>query len=177
MEEEIKIMDAVPEDALGITTVLHKTWLSTYPNEDVGITVEDIEESYKDAYRNENIKNQERKIAELPSNKKKIVAKQNNIVIGTAMLVKNEENNELVTMYVLPEFQHKGIGVALWKELDEFRDKTKDTIVHVANYNEQAIHFYKRIGFVDTGKRITDERWRMKNGSLIPEMEMVIEAK
>ncbi len=50
MTEEIKIIDAVPEDGLGITNVFYKTWLATYPNKEKGVTVGDIEYSKKDDF-------------------------------------------------------------------------------------------------------------------------------
>lgn len=54
---EVKIFEAVPEDAFGITNVLHKTWLFTYPNQKIGLTVDDIEDSYKDEFTIEKINN------------------------------------------------------------------------------------------------------------------------
>jgi ribosomal protein S18 acetylase RimI-like enzyme len=69
------------------------------------------------------------------------------------------------------------VGTAIWHEAAKFIDPTKDTFLEVADYNENAINFYKKLGFEDTGKRITDERFRMKSGSIIPEMEMVLKAK
>lgn len=62
-----------------------------------------------------------------------------------------------------------------WEKCLSFLDKNKETIVQVATYNEKAISFYKKLGFVDTGKRFTEERFVMPiSGSKIPEMEMVL---
>ncbi len=41
MNNEIKILEAVPEDAEGTVNVYYKTWLDTYPNEEFGVTRED----------------------------------------------------------------------------------------------------------------------------------------
>ena len=91
-------------------------------------------------------------------------------------MVRNENNNQLRTIYVLPEFQGKGIGKMLWNEVKKFCDPTKDIIVQVVTYNQNTIEFYKKLGFIDNGKRFSND-WRMKSGITMPEMEMVIKAK
>jgi ribosomal protein S18 acetylase RimI-like enzyme len=91
-----------------------------------------------------------------------------------ATMVRNNDNNQLRTIYVLPEYHRSGIGTMLWNAVKDFIDESKDTIVQVADYNQQAINFYEKLGFVDTGKRWKDERWKMRSGAYIPEMEMIL---
>lgn len=170
----IIITSPIPGDAKGITTVLHMAWLATYPNEALGITTEDIENSYKDSFTEENLKKAEEKLKNIPHNQKRVVAKDGDIVVGVATMVKNEDNNQLKTIYVLPEYHSKGIGTMLWEAVRDFIDPTKDTIVQVADYNQQAIGFYEKLGFNDTGKRWKNEKWMMKSGVCIPEMEMIL---
>jgi len=174
--EKIKIEKAIPEDALGITTVLYKTWLDTYPNEEIGIKREDVEESYKESFTEKEIKSQQKNIANAPQNQLRLVAKTGDQVVGVSTMIRNENNNQLRTIYVLPEFQGKGIGNMLWEEAKRFCDSAKDTIVQVATYNKKAISFYEKLDFVDTGKRWSDPKWKMKSGVTIPEMELVIKA-
>lgn len=176
-EPKIEIKDAEPQDAEGITNVLYKAWLATYPNEEIGITAEDVEETYKDAFTEEKIKSQQERIANTPENQKRVVAKSGDLVVGVATMIRNEDNNQLRTIYVLPDFHSRGIGTKLWEEAKKFAVPGKDIIVQVATYNQKALDFYKKLGFVDTGKRWSDEKWRMKSGATIPEMEMVIKSK
>lgn len=171
---DIQIKDALPEDAWGIRNVLYKAWLTTYPNKDLGITVEDIEDSYKDKFTEESIKNFQDKIASTPPNQKRLVAKIGDKIVGATTMVRNDNDNQLRTIYILPEFQGQGIGTRLWEEIRKFADPGKKMIVQVATYNEKAINFYKKLGFVDNGKRFVDEAFRMKSGAIIPEMEMEI---
>jgi ribosomal protein S18 acetylase RimI-like enzyme len=171
--EDIKILDATPDDALGITNVFYKAWLATYPNEEKGVTAEDIEDSYKDEFSVGKIENLKALIRNLPKNKKRLVAKKGNMVVGACAVIRNEDNNHLRTLYVLPEFQNKGIGTKLWNKAIEFLDPKKDTIVQVADYTENAISFYKKLGFVDTGKRTMQESDKLKSGAVIVDMEMV----
>ncbi len=175
--EEIKILDAVPEDALGITNVFYKAWLATYPNAEKGITVDDIEDSYKDEFSVEKIKRLKDLIRNMPINKKRFVAKKGDMVVGACTVIRNEKNNHLRTLYILPEYQNKGIGTKLWNKTLEFFDPKKDTIVQVADYTENAINFYKKLGFVDTGKRTPQESGSFKSGATIIDMEMIRKAK
>lgn len=78
---------------------------------------------------------------------------------------------------MLPEFQGLGIGKMLWKKANEFLDPKKDTFVQVADYTENAINFYKKIGFVETGKRIENESQKFKSGAVISQIEMVKKAE
>jgi ribosomal protein S18 acetylase RimI-like enzyme len=174
--EKIQILDAVPEDSLGIIKVFYKTWLATYPNEEKGVTVEDIEDSYKDEFSDEKINELKQLIRDLPKNKKRLVAKIGDKIVGACTLIKNDDYNHLRTLYVLPEFQHTGIGTMFWNEALKFFDPRKDTIVQVAEYTEQAINFYKKLGFVDTGKRTAQESEKLKSGAVIVDMEMVRKA-
>lgn len=173
---EIQISEPKPEDALGMNTLLYKTWLATYPNEKLGITVEDIEERLKETISEEFTSRFKKVLENIPANQKRVVAKDGELIVGLSTMVRNETNNQLRTVYVLPEYQGKGIGTQLWNAVKDFIDPTKETIVQVADYNEQAIKFYEKLGFVDTGKRFKDDKWKMKSGAYIPEMEMVLKA-
>lgn len=172
----IEISGAVPDDSQGINTVLYEAWLATYPNEEIGITVEDIEESYKDRLSPERIEKGKERLRNIPENERRLVAKAEGRIVGVSRVIKGKEKNILQTLYVLPDYQGRGVGTALWEEGKKFLDLTKDTVLEVATYNKNAINFYKKLGFEDTGKRITDERFRMKSGNIVPEMEMALRA-
>ena len=116
-------------------------------------------------------------IKNVPENKRRLVAKKRDVAVGACTIIRNENNNHLRTLYVLPEFQNKGIGKKLWNEANKFFDQDKDTVVQVAEYTENAINFYKKLGFVDTGKRIAQESNRLKSGAIIIEIEMVRRAR
>ncbi len=176
-EPEITVVAAKPDDALGITTVLYKTWLATYPNEESGITTQDIEDSYKDAFTEVKIQGLQKKIASSPPNEKRLVAKHGEIIVGVATITVGKDANEIKTIYVLPESQGKGIGTKLWEEMQKFSDPTKDTVLSVATYSQKTIEFYKKLGFVDTGKRSSDGSWRMQSAGIsMPQMEMIRKA-
>lgn len=167
----ITVQKAVPEDALGVGEVFYKTWLATYPNEEFGITVDDIEDRWKD--RNKADGN---RIINAPDNELLLTAKDSDKIVGVCRAVKYPDKNNLQAIYIFPEYQGQGLGNRFWEEILKFFDPQKDITVEVAIYNTNAIEFYKRLGFKDTGKRFSNERLRMKSGSVLPEMEMAIKA-
>jgi ribosomal protein S18 acetylase RimI-like enzyme len=174
MKNEIKILTAEPEEAEYIIRVYYETWLDTYPNEELGITREDIEISYKDAFKPEEVKKLKVKIGNGDESVKRLVAKIGDKIVGVATAAKGKDNNELRTIYVLPQYQGQGVGKKLWEEAKKFFDPSKDIIVQVVAYNKDTIEFYKKIGFVDTGIRREDDILITKSGARMPEMEMVI---
>jgi len=163
-----------PSDARAMQEVYYKAWLETYPNRGAGITREDIVESWKEAFTEERLKKAEQRIVNQDNNETLIFAKDGSRLVGVARIVRHEEKNELQSIYVLPEYHGQGIGTKLWESLRKYSTPSQKTTVSVATYNLKAINFYKKLGFIDTGRRFTEERFRFKSGSIIPEMEMVL---
>ncbi len=176
-KKDFQVCVAEEGDAEELLDVLYKTWLLTYPNEDVGITVDDIEDRFRGRLTEEGVEKRRKQLREQSDTVKTFVVRNDERIVALSVVSKNEENNRLIAIYVLPEYQGKGIGKILWNQALKFFDKTKDISVEVATYNTKAIAFYKQIGFQDTGKRFSKEGTRMKSGAVIPEMEMKISRK
>lgn len=174
----ISIQRPTKDDVNGIQEVFYKTWLETYPNKEAGITIEDIEERFKDRYSPDKIKKRLARILNLSPDLLFLVAKDDGKVVGVCNLEKFETYNKLSAIYVLPDYQGQGIGKMFWEEVKEFFGEDKDIIVQVVIYNSRAIDFYQKLGFIDTGKRFTEETLRMPiSGKMFQEMEMIIKAK
>ncbi|MDR3558140.1 MAG: hypothetical protein P4L61_01275 [Candidatus Pacebacteria bacterium] len=84
-------------ESAAATDVFYRAWLATYPNIERGITVEDIEDSYKDDFSAEKIGNLKELIRNLPKNKKRLVAKNGDMIVGVCTVIRNEDNNHLRT--------------------------------------------------------------------------------
>lgn len=174
----ILIRKVEAKDSEAIQEVFYKAWLNAYPNKEIGITKEDIEKKFKDNFTQSFIDSFAEKIRNLLPSVLFLVAvdkEENERVVGLCRVFLKDNYNELQAIYILPEYQNKGIGGMLWDKVVGSFSVEKDTIVHVATYNKSAISFYEKLGFVDSGKRFTEERHKMPiSGVVIPEMELVI---
>lgn len=89
-------------------------------------------------------------------------------------MVKNEENiNTTESLYVLPAFQSQGVGGSLIEKAFTWLGAGKDIHVDVVTYNEQAINFYQKHGFVKRGKRPLSDPADFPSGKSFPGTEMV----
>lgn len=172
--KEFKIRKARPEDLLALHKIYLKTWLATYPNEEFKITKEDIEHKFSESLKGNKIQERKEKIANMKDNELMLVLECEGKLVGLCNSLREKEYNQLQAIYVLPEYQGFGFGRALWLEAKKIFDLEKDIIVHVASYNKNAIAFYEKLGFKNTGQVIFNERFKMKNGAMIPELEMII---
>ena len=173
--ENISIAKATADDTLEIQKVLYATWLATYPNAETGITREDIEYRFKDRFTAENITKRTQQFAHPPAGHTTLVAKDGGRIVGVARMICTPEKNEVAMLYVLPEYQGKKIGLALWEEAQKVMSPMKETFVNVVEYNTIAIRFYEKLGFKDTGERLEEERFRMKSGAQMKEIRMKLE--
>lgn len=169
---DLHIGPATFDDAKGIQEVVFRGWLTTYPNADHGITVGDIEERFKDRDSEERLVKTRAQIANPTSGETTLVARIGDTVVGVCVAMRYPDRNQVRAIYVLPNFQRRGIGQALWKAAQEFFDPAHETAVEVAIYNKSAIEFYEGLGFVDSGRRMRNPNFAMKSGAIIPEMEM-----
>lgn len=154
---EIKIKEAQPKDADQIQNLYYKVWLDTYTNEKVGITKEKLNQRFSNLLTKESIDWLENFIdLELPENNRYLVAEESEKIVGIIYLEKESDHNRIQGLYILPKYQNKGLGKKLWNEAKRFLNLENETIIEVAEYNTKAIEFYKKLGFVDTGKRFLE---------------------
>ena len=169
---DIQVIDAKPEHVEGIQEVIYRVWLDTYPNAGSGVTVEDVEDRFKSRLSEKILEKRKQQIMHLDSTEKFLVALDGAKVVGLCRATKGDKEHRLTAIYVLPEYQRKGIGTALWNKVKDFFVPPGDILVGVATYNQGAIDFYSKLGFKDTGRRYTEERHRMQSGAILPQMDM-----
>lgn len=171
-ELSLIIRRAKPTDVMGMHEVFLAGWLSTYPNEEYGITVEDINYKFEQALLPEKLAARKLRLAEPKDEELILVCEINGRIVGVCVGARELEYNQLQAIYILPEFQGKGLGRMMFNEIVQVFDKNKKTIVHVASYNEKAIGFYQKLGFVSTGKIFKDNKHALRSGAIIPELEL-----
>ncbi len=158
---------------------MRTTWLSTYPNEALGISAESIRARIEGEHGEDvpgrierwrqAIENPDRRI---------VVAKQGDRVLGyvAPFYDENEQHFRLGGLYVLPEAQGKGLGHRLIEAAIASIGREHDIYLHVATYNVRTIDFYTRHGFVRTGRDMTGSTPGLQDGRDIPELELVLPA-
>lgn len=173
MEISFRVPTGADVDA--VYAVYQRTWLATYPNEALGITLDDIHAFIPEKMSDEQRSKQIAVYAHIPEGTFIMIALADENIVGACSGIRKEESTHLKSLYILPEYQGKGIGFALWEQFKAWAGTEKLITVHVATYNTNAINFYTSVGFVDTGKRFVEERFIFKGGAQMPEMEMVLE--
>ncbi|MFZ2038773.1 MAG: GNAT family N-acetyltransferase [Minisyncoccia bacterium] len=104
-----------------------------------------------------------------------LVAKNDNSkIVGFCLAEKLDNINRIEAIYILPEFQNQGIATKLFTETYKRFDANHDTYLEVFSLNSKAIKFYKKLGFIETGKIINETKFTDKTGQMLQETEMVL---
>ena len=131
------------DDTNDIQKVLFNTWLASYAD---FIPVTDIQWYFNNYYAEGNF-------AQLYEEKESIgfVAEVKNNIVGYARMKFNHEHQRcyLESLYVLPEFQGKGIGMGLLKVVEKtaLQHSYQQIWLGVMEQNVPSLEWYKKLGF------------------------------
>jgi ribosomal protein S18 acetylase RimI-like enzyme len=142
---DITINRAKPNNVADILEVQKITWLATYVNKEFGITIDDI--LSKDFTRKDRVERLLKIILNEQSTNRVLVACDNDLVVAFCRLQKGEQNNKLIALYVLPDYQNHGIGKKLITSALEWFGSDKNIVLDVVSYNARAREFYKHFNF------------------------------
>ena len=106
----IEIVPATPDDILGLREVQYATQMATYPNEEHGVTSDDIQANLEGIFDEESIRARGERLKGITPVERVLVAKSGDRVVGFATAHRGEKENDLDSIYVLPEFQGRGVG-------------------------------------------------------------------
>jgi ribosomal protein S18 acetylase RimI-like enzyme len=145
--------------------------LDTYPNTAVGISREDIEDSFRDRYSAAKLGALEERLGGSLQTDVTFVARSSVRIIGVCRAMRHDDRKELRSLYVLKEYIGRGVGSQMWSTARDFLDKKQATFVEVAAYNEPAILFYRRHGFAGV-QAILSSKIKFKSGAVMPLLQM-----
>ncbi len=166
MKPRYEVVPATDENRLARAGLLQAAWREAYPNEEAGITRADIYEFSKGFTSPERLAEVKKDEDEEPPGVRFCVALAGKI-IGFGNV--NVNRNEVMGMYVHPDYYGKGAGAKLMQEAIAKLDRSRDITLLVASYNERAISFYKRFGFIEEG---AGRARPIGNGKALPTVRM-----
>ena len=150
----VEIHKAKPSEVKEIKKVLSDTWKDTYKEI---YSPESIAIFTSEWHSPENL------LAQMnDSNFYFAVAKVGNKIVGLTTVRKLTDRAVFMyRLYIIPEYQRKGVGSKLMESALETFPKTKTIRLEVEEKNEKGISFYKKQGFREIGRKIEkvlDER-------------------
>lgn len=141
----IDITEAKPDDIAEMCSVHKTAWLSTYAGDNCGLSENDV--LSKDFDSPIKIKKWQDSLDD--DNYKLWLAKDKEKIVGFAGAKKGEHENDFSVVYILPEYQRKGIGQAFAAKVFTWLGSEKPIKIELASCNKQAMNFYEKLGFTD----------------------------
>jgi ribosomal protein S18 acetylase RimI-like enzyme len=141
----IKIRPATLDDISNVRNLLVASWHDTY---DSLLGVERVTEMTNQWHAMDVLAAQA-----VRPNTSFLVALQNDLVVGHAFAVEQDEHVLLLSrLYILPTQQRQGIGEGLLRAAMQRHPGTKRVQLVVEARNTKALAFYRQHGFVVTGE-------------------------
>lgn len=147
----ITIRFVTSEDIPHVQSIAHETWIYTYE----GIYSNDfIHKFLNRAYSYENLSRAVERDLKSPK-RSFLIAEFNNEVVGYAQTSQvNEEEYELLRIYVRPEYHKKRIGKGFIQEYIQVLKPIKKLFAWVAKENHRGRAFYGNSGFKELEEKI-----------------------
>lgn len=155
----VTIREATREDAEQILAVHNQSWLTTYVNEQAGITSDDI--LAQNSTRS--VEKWREWLAPNP-NKRIWVACVKDTIVGFCLASQKEDRGAINSIYLLEEHQRNGIGRQLIEHALTWINAELPIYVDAVDYNEGAINFYMLHGFEHHS---TSESFTMPTGKIL----------
>lgn len=140
------------KDVYGFMDVQATTWAETYQNPKRGLTKEMILSHFEKRNTEEKILKRFESLKD-PTNKHWIAIDNEKVIAWFGCFKDFEKQSGSGAIYVLPEYQGKGIGRKMLKKGFKWLSDMKYIEIGVLEYNEVAIEWYMRLGFEFTGEK------------------------
>ena len=140
-----KIVQAKKSDIPDMCQVHKTVWLNTYATDSFGLSPSDI--LTKDFDSLAKIQKWQNLLEDY--NYKLWLAKVDHQIVGFCGARRGDHENDFSVVYILPEFQRRGIGQKFAQKVLAWFGTEKPVKVEVASKNLTAIDFYHKLGFTD----------------------------
>lgn len=168
----LSIKRATPEQARSLIEIQQQCYLQSYVHPEHGIDMDDIRKKVDQLGKDRTVESIAKRVDN--PNEHWLVAKAGEKVVGfiEAKVSIDDEPQRISRLFVLPEYQGKGVGGNLMQQALFQLDQTAPVALQVDQFNDNTINFYRRFGFQDSGEgkaiKITDSK-------SIPTREMVLD--
>ncbi len=147
VSQGVEVNLATPKDLEGIMKVHEEVWLTTYPSDDNGISYEAVKARVKDK-EGSRLARWTESLAHQDDSSHVWVAREGDQVVGFCHATRDQDSHHIRSIYLLALCQGKGIGSQLITQAISWLGRNRDIILEVVTYNERAIQFYEKHGFV-----------------------------
>lgn len=152
---KIEVEKAEKQHSTDIVNILLAGWLYAYPNDQYLVTVQQVRDKFGDI--NEKINKIGSFIESIRASSyvNYLIAKIDTKVVGFLYARKMSAGLYIDALYVDPIYHRTGIGSSLLCAVATLNHNSSHITVDVVTYNEQAISFYQKYGFVIQGQSQT----------------------
>ncbi|MGG4483648.1 GNAT family N-acetyltransferase [Paenibacillus illinoisensis] len=139
------------EDISHIQSIARDTWMFTYGD----IYSKDYIHNFLNvAYSTENLSRSVERDQQ-SSKRKFLIAEYNNVIAGFAQTTQvQEEEYELIRIYIRPEYHKLGIGTGFIQRYIQVLAPIKHLFAWVAKDNDIGKGFYEKCGFIETEEKV-----------------------
>jgi guanylate kinase len=141
----IRIVEAKAADIPEMCAIHKQIWLTTYAGDACGLSEADVLSKDFDSP----IKINKWQSSLDDDNYKLWLAKDDRKIVGFCGAKKGEHENDFSVVYILPEYQRKGIGQAFAQKVFNWLGFEKPIMIELASCNKPALQFYEKLGFTD----------------------------
>lgn len=158
-----------PNYAERLLAIYRQLWITTMPSSELGITTPDIVEYFSNY--NDRLTTWRDRILADPHRALWVLLTDTNEVVGFSIATREPGAYELDFVFILPEYQRKGYGMALSQKCLEWLGQDEPIVLGVAKHNTRAIDLYKKLGFQISPQPRSPKV--LPSGKHIPWLEMI----
>lgn len=170
------IDEARPGDVPGVVAVHRAVSLATYPSAAHGVTVDDVRRRLDHGELSARRTVELRAAVASDRDALYVVRSTHDRVVGFAHAESHlGDVRWVVALWVLPTYQGRGLGGRLLRRCLAWHGVDEPVYVRVVAYNEHALTFYRRFGFVPTDRDVpvVDGNARRLGLRELPRVELV----